>query len=78
MPALGAGDSGFESLHSDMKRWYTKAMKVKRHHSFLIIVGLAIITILVALLIVFLRSNKRSDFRDMENVAMRKQTVESL
>ena len=56
MPALGAGDSGFESLHSDIKKkdreglfsWYNKVMKKKHAITFVIIMGLGILFIVAA------------------------------
>ena len=59
MPALGAGDSGFESLHSDIKKkdreglfsWYNKVMKKKHAITFVIIMGLGILFIVAAFLL---------------------------
>ena len=48
MPALGAGDSGFESLHSDKILVYTDTMKKKHLHVTGMIAILGISTLVVA------------------------------
>ena len=73
MPALGAGDSGFESLHSDRlspgsKKGIIQSMN-KIHLKASVIVILGVMTIIIALVIGVLARNKHIEPRVMDDVA---------